>query len=86
VPFTGVTEKVPPLQVVAVMFVIAGVRFNVTVIGYFALGDPVLLFTSDNEPLYVAAGAPAGTLRMMGVEVKEARETFTKPAASAVAS
>jgi len=31
VPFSGVTVKVPPLQIVAIIFVMAGLGFTVTV-------------------------------------------------------
>jgi hypothetical protein len=48
--FTGVTVNAVLLQVVVVIEVIAAVGFNVTVIGYFELGDPVLLFTRLKLP------------------------------------
>ena len=48
--FTGVAVNAVLLQVVDIIGVIAAVGFNVTVIGYFALGDPVLLFTRLKLP------------------------------------
>jgi len=43
VPLTGVTVKVPPLQILVVIFVIAGIGFTVTVtVNVFPVHEPAV--------------------------------------------
>jgi hypothetical protein len=62
-----------------------GADVTITAMGLPALEHPPAEFVTVSVPLYVAAAAPAGTVRTIGVAGRAALVTFANPAASAAA-
>ena len=77
---------VVPLQIVAFApSVMVGAAVMVTVIGVFALVQPVVELLTLIVALYVPVAAPAGTAIAMGDAPNAALVTFTNPAVIAAA-